>query len=164
MTKPTSMPTGVAAGRVDRGPTPGPEHEPLNAMIGRWMTEGHIVNSDGTPGARIVASDIYEWAPGGFFVLHRAYGRIGDIGVGGIEIIGYDSAGRKYQSHFFDSQGNASRHELTIQHRTWIWQGEHARCTGGLSEDGKTLTAHHERSDDGVNWVPSMLVTLRKVE
>lgn len=43
-------------------------------------------------------------------------------------------------------------------------QGEHARCTGVLSSDGETMTAHHERSDDGVRWVPSMVVTLSKVE
>jgi hypothetical protein len=164
MTESASAPTGVAAGRVDRAPTPGPEHERLNAIIGRWINEGHTINPDGTAGVKIVASDVYEWAPGGFFVVHPAYGRIGDIGVGGVEIIGYDPARQKYQVHFFDSQGNISRHDLTIQDRTWIWQGEHTRCTGVFSEDGRTQTAKHERTDDGVNWVPSMDVTLRKVE
>jgi Protein of unknown function (DUF1579) len=161
MTETASAPTGVGAGRVDRAPKPGLEHERLNAIIGRWINEGHTINPDGTPGARILAS---EWAPGGFFVVHPAYGRIGDIGVGGVEIIGYDPASQKYEVHFFDSQSNSSRHDLTIQDRTWIWQGERTRCTGVFSEDGKTQTAHHERTDDGVNWVPSMHVTLRKVE
>jgi hypothetical protein len=118
MTETASAPTGVAAGRVDRAPTPGPEHERLNAIIGRWINEGHTINPDGTPGVKILASDVYEWAPGGFFVVHPAYGRIGDIGVGGVEIIGYDPASQKYQVYFFDSQGNISRHDLTIQDRT----------------------------------------------
>ena len=123
MTETASVRTGVALGRVDRAPTPGPEHERLNAIIGRWINEGHTINPDGTPGVKILASDVYEWAPGGFFVVHPAYGRIGDIGVGGVEIIGYDAANQKYQVYFFDSQGNISRHDLTIQNRTWIWQG-----------------------------------------
>jgi hypothetical protein len=38
-------------------------------------------------------------------VLHTAYGRIGDLDVGGVEILGYDSESGKYSSHFFDSQG-----------------------------------------------------------
>jgi hypothetical protein len=84
---------------------------------------------------------VYEWAPGGFFVVHPAYGRIGDIAVGGVEIIGYDPANQKYKVYFFDSQGNISRHDLTIQDRSWIWQGKHTRCTGVFSEDGKTQTA-----------------------
>jgi len=143
---------------------PGPEHERLNAIIGRWINEGHTINPDGTPGIKILASDVYEWAPGGFVVVHPAYGLIGGIGVGGVEIIGYDSTSQKYQVHFFDSQGNVTRHGLTIQDRTWIWQGEHTRCTGVFSEDGKTQTAHHERTDGGEHWVASMDVTLRKVE
>jgi hypothetical protein len=159
-----SPPTGVAAGRVDGAARPGPEHGRLDAIIGRWINEGHTLNADGTPGVRILASDVYEWAPGGFFVVHPAYGRIGDVGVGGVEIIGYDPASGKYQVHFFDSQGNITRHDLTIRDRTWIWQGEHTRCTAIFSEDGRTQTAHHERTDDGSTWVPSMDVTLRKVE
>ena len=97
MTESACVPTGVAAGRVDRAPTPGPEHKRLNAIIGRWNNEGHTINPDGTPGVKILASDVYEWAPGGFFVVHSALGRIGDIGVGGVEIIGYDPANQKYQ-------------------------------------------------------------------
>src|SRR5262245_35994002 len=140
MTEPATTPTGVAAGRVDRAPTPGPEHDRLTAIIGRWITEGQTIPPDGTPGVAILASDVYEWAPGGRFVVHPAYGRIGDVGVGGVEIIGYDPASRTYQVHFFDSQGNATRQELTIQDRTWLWQGAHTRCTGVFSADGKTMT------------------------
>jgi hypothetical protein len=37
------------------------------------------------------------------------------------------------------------------------------RATGVLSDDGETMPTLHEWSDDGVNWRPSMDVTLRKV-
>jgi hypothetical protein len=53
------------------------------------------VQEDGTPESKILVSDVYEWAPGRFFVIHPAYGR---IGVGGVEIIGYDTASQKYRS------------------------------------------------------------------
>jgi hypothetical protein len=33
-----------------------------------------------------------------------------------------------------------------------------------FSDQGKTQTAHHERLDEQGNWVPSMEVTLTKVE
>ena len=79
-----SQPKGVAAGRVEGPPTPGPKHKLLNAFIGKWMTEGHTIASKGAPAVKILASNVYEWAPGGFFARHRAYGRIGDAGVGGI--------------------------------------------------------------------------------
>jgi hypothetical protein len=98
------------------------------------------------------------------FVMHPAYGRIGEVGVGGLEVIGYDPATGQYRTYFFDSQGNIITETLSYRDGTWTWQGEHARCTGVFSKDGKTLTAPHERSDDGKHWEPSMTVTLHKIE
>ena len=96
--------------------------------------------------------------------MHPAYGRIGEVGVGGLEVIGCDPATGQYRTYFFDSQGNIITETLSYRDGTRTWQGEHARCTGVFSEDGKTLTARHERCDDGLHWEPSMTVTLRKIE
>jgi hypothetical protein len=70
---------------------------------------------------------------------------------------------KKYRAHFFDSQGNVSNQDLTFKDGTWIWSGEHARASGTLSDDGRTMPTLHEWSGDRVNWRPSMDVTLRKV-
>ncbi len=161
---PTSKPqTAVATARVTNIVRP-PELERLQVFIGRWITEGETVGSTEAPPMTIVASDVYQWLPGGHFVMHPAYGRIGPTGVGGLEVIGYDSSTGQYATHFFDSQGNTFRQTLSQRDGTWTWQDEHARCTAVFTDGGKTLTAHHERSDDGVHWVPSMTVTLRKFD
>src|SRR5262245_14580607 len=152
--------TGVAAGRVAGALARGPEHERLEVFIGKWITEGHTVASDGAPSLKITASDIYEWAAGGFFILHSAYGTIGDAAVGGIEIIGYDPGKGTYRTHFFDSQGNVTNEELSFSAGNWHWRGSNVRCTGRFSDDGKRITALHERSDDGVVWTPSMEITI----
>ena len=140
------------------------ELERLNVFIGRWLTEGETVPPRDEPAERIVASDIYQWVPGGRFVMHPAYGRIGTIDVGGLEVIGYDASTGQFQTHFFDSQGNMERQTLSCQDGVWIWLGSHTRCNGVFSDDGRTLTARHERSDDGQRWMPSMVVTLRKID
>ncbi len=142
---------------------PGPEHAMLDVFIGRWINEGRTIERPDTPSVEIVTSDVYEWAPGGFFVLHSAYGRIGDIDVGGIEIIGRAPERGRYCSRFFDSQGNETASELTVRAGVWTWQGERTRCTATFSDDGRIQTAHHERSADGVTWEPSMDVTLRRI-
>jgi hypothetical protein len=67
------------------------------------------VQENGTPESKVLISDVYEWAPGRFFVTHPAYGRIGDVGAGGVEIIGYDTASQKYRSHFFRQPGQLER-------------------------------------------------------
>ena len=144
-------------------PVPGAAHKRLDIFIGKWINEGHTIASADAPAVKILTSDIYEWMPGGFFVLHTAYGRIGDSDVGGTEIIGYDAASKTYRAHFFDSQGNLSAHELTVQGDTWTWKGEKTGCTAVFTDNGKTQTAHHERLDDRGQWVPAMDVTLIKV-
>ncbi len=55
----------------------------LEVFIGRWLTEGETVAAPGAPSARIFASDVYQWGPGGQFIMHPAYGRIGEQDVGG---------------------------------------------------------------------------------
>jgi len=98
-------PIGVSTGRVDEQRERPPELEQLNVFIGRWITEGETVAEPGAPAMTIVASDVYQWLPGEYFVMHPAYGRIGAIGVGGLEIIGFDPTTRQFQCYFFDSQG-----------------------------------------------------------
>jgi len=152
--------TGRVANTLRR-PT---ELEGLDVFIGRWLTEGETVGGRERSAMQIVASDVYEWAPRGRFVMHPAYGRIGDVGVGGLEIIGNDPVTGQYRTYFFDSQGNIITETLSYCDGTWTWQGEYARCTGVFSEDGKILTVRHERFDDGTHWEPSMTVTLWKIE
>ncbi len=138
------------------------EHELLDVFIGRWINEGYTVETPGAPSVKILTSDVYEWMPGGFFVLHTAYGRIGKMDVGGTEILGYDPATRKYFSRFYDSRGNISESELTADGDAWTWKGETTGCTAVFSENGKVQTAHHVRLDENGRWVPSMEVVLVK--
>jgi Protein of unknown function (DUF1579) len=161
--KETSPATDISAGRVGESLVPGREQKALNLLIGNWMTEGSTVADRETPPMNIVASDVYEWAPGGFFVVHSAFGRIGETGAGGIEIIGYDRESGTYQTHFFDNQGNRQQQELKIGGDSVTWLGEKTRCKATISPDGTVMTAHHERSEDGAKWTPSMEVTLTKV-
>ena len=148
---------------VGDGPRRGPRHEALEAWVGRWINEGHLVEPDGSPGARIVTSDVYEWAPGGFFLLHQAYGRVGEFEAGAIEMIGCDEASAGYTSHLFDSQGNVMVSRLVANGDTWTYQGETTRATVEFSPDHRVQTVLHERTDDGTTYVTSMRVTLVKV-
>jgi hypothetical protein len=144
-------------------PKPGAAHRALDAWIGRWINQGYTIDEHGDAGLSIVTSDVYEWAPGGFFVLHTAFGRIGDFGGGGVEIIGYDDATDEYAAYFFDSAGNRSSHRLVADGDTWTYHGDTTRATVRFSHGDTVQTVLHERTDDGSTFVPSMKVTLIKV-
>lgn len=147
-----------------QGTARGAQHDLLKVWIGRWINEGHAVGDDGSPLVKTVTSDVYEWMPGGFFVLHTAYGRIGDVGVGGTEVIGYDEPSGCYRSWFFDSRGNVTTHEVTVDGDVWTYQGETTRSTIRFGAGGRIQTVLHERTDDRQTYAPSMQVTLTKVE
>ncbi len=154
----------VAAGVEHTGqaaPVRDGRHQALAVLIGKWVNEGHTIGAAEIPSVPILTSDVYEWAPGGFFVLHPAFGKIGDTSVGGVEIIGDD--GEAYHSTFYDSFGNVHRSRLEIEGDVLRWIGDRTRCTVTITDDGMTQVAHHESSADGVSWSPSMDVTLRKV-
>jgi hypothetical protein len=140
-----------AAGEAPRR---GPQHEVLEAWVGRWINEGHLIDEDGSPGSKIITSDVYEWAPGGFFLLHQAYGRVGEFEAGAIEMIGYDETGGAYTSHLFDSQGNVIVSNLIANGDTWTYRGETTRATVEFSPDHRVQTVLHERTDDGTTYVP----------
>jgi Protein of unknown function (DUF1579) len=140
-----------------------PEHERLEIFIGRWINEGCTLDGAGGEDRRILTSDVYEWMPGRFFVLHTAYGRIGDQDVGGTEILGYDAVAGEYWTLFFDSSGGIHRGSLSADGQSWTWRGEAVGCTAVFSDGGRVQTAHHIRRGEDGQWVPSMEVVLRKI-
>src|SRR5215468_4343691 len=73
---------------TDSARVPGPEIQRLGALVGRWRSEGHIVGEVPVP---ITGTDIYQWLPGGFFLVHHVDVVIGEQTVQAIELIGeYD--------------------------------------------------------------------------
>jgi hypothetical protein len=137
-------------------------HRALEVLVGRWINEGHTIATEQVPSLPILTSDVYELAPGGFFVVHSAYGKIGEISVGGVEIIGVD--GDAYLSTLYDSFGNVHSSRVEIEGDVIRWIGARTRCTATIADRGRTQIARHEASADGITFAPSMDVTLRKVE
>ena len=68
----------VAAGVEDPGrevPVRDARHQALAVLIGEWVNEGHATGTAEIPSVPILTSDVYEWAPGGFLVVHAVFGK-----------------------------------------------------------------------------------------
>jgi hypothetical protein len=159
----------IMAGAEDKK-LPGPEHKKLNAFLGKWHTTGEVSSATSAPRAKVDAIDTYEWYDGGFFLIHHAHGKVGDQAIRSIEIIGYDSERKCYFAPFFDNTGGFGQEDIQLDGNTWMWRGSNVmgvkehRCLAVVSEDGRTIRARHEKSDDGKNWELWMDVTLKKVK
>lgn len=147
-----------------QSPGPDPALKRLDVFVGKWNTEGQIRAAPPNPAVKISGTDIYEWLPGGFFLVHRVDVRMGDEEVKAVEIIGYDASSQTYPMHSFDNKGNYDLLQANVHDRTWTIIGKSMRFTGVFSDDGNTITGHWEQLIDGSNWLPWMEVKLTRVE
>jgi hypothetical protein len=155
----------------DGAAPPGPETRRLGALVGRWRSEGHIVGDAPVP---ITGTDVYEWLPGGFFLVHHVDVVVGDQKVQAIEIIGgYDPASDSFSARAYDNLGNITIMRARVDDQgVWTFTGggdiapvaqpvsadasDVVRSTLTVSPDRSSMTARWERSDDGSVWQPWM--------
>jgi hypothetical protein len=134
--------------------TPAPETRRLDILVGRWSSEGRTVPGPSEPEVRISGTDTYEWMAGGHFLVHRVDVRMGGEQVEVVEMIGpYDPSDGSYPMRSFDNQGNFVTMTARVgDDGVWTLTGASERATLTVGEDGATMTARWERSDDGSGW------------
>ena len=166
---PTVVPPAPWFGIYDKRPAKG-RATPSCTRSRRWPatpgtpTSSASFNEDGTPGLTITTSDVYDWAPGGFFIVHMAFGRAGSTAAAPSRSSATTTTTGRYTSHLYDSQGNVVVSSLVANGSTWTYQGDTTRSTVEFSDDDHVQTVLHERTDDGAVYKPSMRVTLVKVD
>jgi hypothetical protein len=138
----------------------------LEAIVGRWQTSGYVI---GEPDLPVIGIDNYEVLPGGYFVVHYVDVFVGDRNVQAIEIIGEpDMVRGAFLARSFDNEGNTEVMRVTIDddgvfHFTGGPEVAPAaqpaeastarvRSTLTIAQDGQSMNALWERSEDGSNW------------
>jgi hypothetical protein len=172
------MPESIDTHHPNSAPTPSPETQRLGALVGRWRTEGHLV---GDPPAPITGTDIYQWLPGGFFLVHHVDVLIGQQRVQALELIGsYDPATDAFLARAYDNLGDVTVMQARVDGRgVWRFTGGGdvapvarpataeasgaVRSTLTITADRSGMTARWERSDDGVSWQPWMDVSFTRM-
>ncbi|MFD8557988.1 DUF1579 family protein [Streptosporangium canum] len=144
--------------------TPRSENRRLNALVGRWRSQGQTAATPSEPVIRIVGSDTYEWLAGEHFLIHRVDVRMNEEHVEVIEMIGpYDPASRTYPMRSFDNHGNFGTMRASVDNDgVWTFTGETERATLTIAEDGDAMTAVWERTDNGSDWRHWMDMSFRK--
>jgi hypothetical protein len=145
--------------------TPSSQLRKLDALVGKWKSEGETVTTDSETSIRISGTDIYEWLPGGFFMIHHVDVKIGDEQVNVIEMIGGNEEIAGFPMRAFDNHGNYSVMHATVDpNGVWTFAGESTRARLTVSDDRKTMKAHWERSDNGSYWQPWMEMRFTKLD
>jgi hypothetical protein len=135
--------------------------ERLDALIGRWKTEGRAADMSAE---RIDAIDTYERLPGGA-LLHLVDAKVGDQKVDGAEIIGYDPKRGIYLTQYFGTDGpNAYEANLLEEAGVLVWTMRSGadRFTGTFNDERNVITGHWDALDDDSNWQSWMDITLTR--
>ena len=147
----------------------------LHTIAGRWQTSGHVIDEPEIP---VAGTDTYEVLPGGFLV-HHVDVTAGDKPVRAIEIIGEpDAVSGRFLARSFDNDGNTELMRVTIDGGgVFHFNGgpevasavqptdartARVRSRLTIAEDGQSMTALWERSDDGTNWQRWMDISFRR--
>ncbi|MGJ6969898.1 DUF1579 family protein [Streptosporangium sp. G11] len=149
-------------------PTPAPELERLNFLLGEWILAGSTVESPMGPATPITGWESYEWMEGGFFLIHRWESSFEVAGMkvvdAGHEFFDYDAATGRYRTHFFNSLGpydhEASKYHGGFDGDALVVTGP-ARITRGPNADGTVTVDSDVPVGEGV-WAPFMVCTLTR--
>ena len=132
----------------------------LAPMIGRWRTEGRVLDS----GAEIAGTDTYEWVGTGF-VVHTVDVTIGGLQVDGVELIGsWDEASGTFAAVSYDGAGEVTTMRVTAgEDGVFGFADDSTRATLVVSPDGAAATAGWERRTGEGRWEPWMEVRLTRL-
>jgi hypothetical protein len=145
-----------------------PAVEALEPFIGEWSLEAAFPDAPpvGTRG-RVV----FEWMPGGRFLIERWEVPHPDA-PDGIAIIGFDGGRQTLLQHYFDSRGVARVYEMSFSDGLWKLSRTapdfaplsfSQRFEGTFKDNDTTIEGRWETSEDGSNWEIDFGLTYSKV-
>jgi hypothetical protein len=136
---------------------PSPEMSPLEPLVGEWSVEALF---PGAPPSDLRGRTVFEWMPGGTFLLQRWEVPI-DEAPDGLAVIGRDPDGNGYLQHYFDSRGVVRVYAMSFEEGVWKLSRTEAdfspldfaqRFTGTIADDGRTIRGKWELAPDGTRW------------
>jgi hypothetical protein len=138
--------------------------ERLDALIGRWKTQGWTSDASGGRADQIDAIDTYERLPGGA-LLHLVDAQVGDQKVEGAELIGFDPARGSYVTQYFGSEGPTAYEANLVEDDgtlVWIMRSKTNRFSGTFNDERNLITGHWDALGGDSTWQPWMDITLTR--
>lgn len=134
----------------------------LDFLIGKWTTEGEVMEPSSSQPVKIKGTDSYERALNGNFILHRVDVMMGDVRTEVLEMIGeYDKEENSYKMRSFDSEGAFTTMHASLNKNMLEIDGGNMRAK--LIKGQDSMNAHWEISEDGKNWKPWMVLKLTRM-
>ena len=105
---------------------PGPEHEKLGFFVGKWKSEGEVMENPIMPGGSFTAEDDCRWFEGKFAVVCDSEGKGPTGKMKALGIMTFSAEDQAYIYYGLDNSGMAmsSLPKGTVQGETWTYHDE----------------------------------------
>lgn len=141
-------------------PTHNPALQPLEFLVGEWQMELSNAAFLPHPSDTVRGQVSFEWLENGAFLCLR-------MGGNARWLINRDDSRADYSVFYYDARSVSRIYEMSFADGVWkMWReapGFSQRYEGAVSNDGKTITAHWEKSFDGSTWEHDFDVTYTKL-
>lgn len=136
------------------------EHNPmlkqLEILVGDWEMELSNAAFLPNPSDTVKGQISFEWVEDGAFLCMR-------MGNDATWLISRDDSQPDYKVFYYDARSVSRLYEMSFSGNTWkIWRNSpnfSQRYEGQISNDGNTITARWEKSNDGREWEHDFDVT-----
>jgi hypothetical protein len=136
----------------------------LEPLVGEWRFEASFPDGEPWPGGGTMS---VQWHPSGAHLVEVGTVELPEAPAN-ISFIGCDGATGRYVQLYSDERGVSRIYEMSFADGEWrLWRtGDpfDQRFVGTFSEDGNTITARWERSEDGEFVTDFDLVYTRVVQ
>jgi hypothetical protein len=149
--------------------TESPALERLAVLVGEWAMVPEFKH---LPPVEASARVVFEWMPGGRFLLQRWEVPVPEA-PDGIAIIGADpESDGNFLQHYFDSRGVARVYKMSLSDGVWkLWRDTPdfspldfaQRYEGTFSDEGRTISGAWEMRRDGEGWEHDFDLTHTKI-
>ncbi|HEY7357032.1 MAG TPA: hypothetical protein VH590_11220 [Ktedonobacterales bacterium] len=140
--------------------THNPALKSLEFLAGEWEMELSNAPFLPSPSDTVKGQVFFEWVEQGAFLCMR-------MGGNATWLISRDDSRPGYSVFYYDARSVSRIYEMSFSEQVWkMWRnapGFSQRYEGIVSQDGKTITAHWEKSSDGLQWEHDFDVTYTKV-
>ena len=144
-----------------------PALQGLSLLAGEWQVEYSSMSFHPDPSAVGYGRSSFEWLEGGAFMVEHSEADNPEF-PRGIAVMGPDDAAGRYCMLYYDSRGVSRLYQMSLSSTIWkLWRdfpGFSQRFTGTINEDGRTIRASWEKSEDGSHWEHDFDLTYTKIK
>ena len=141
-------------------PVRGSAHDALSVFLGEWRAVGTSYGGTDQSGVDPKANGVpwvsthtARWHTGGFFLMQDERAMISGAAFDTISIMGVEPGTDSHFAHTFENHGFYRHYHLSVDARTWLFEGETERARTIFNEAGDTQTIAWEWLQGG-KWLP----------